>query len=176
MSFSPVVRIYWSILIDGMISCICREKRVGNNIEKILLYLGVSIDSRNKGMSWIEFYYFFIFTDCISDVGSFYFSFSFDICRMHNIYDFYSLMRIFLYDFFCMTATVRSTSLGREEYYDIFFIWIVSIEDGYDIFFYNIVWLRIYRNDDNMFEAFSSFCDDCIFCPIRFFEFEEFDI
>ena len=44
VSCMPVIGVYWCILIYGLVPCIRREERPGNNREKCFLYLGICID------------------------------------------------------------------------------------------------------------------------------------
>ena len=70
MSLSPVVGIYRSVLVDGMITHICLEECRCDNHEKIHLYLGVCIDRRDECMMRIKLYYLLILSDCIGDISS----------------------------------------------------------------------------------------------------------
>ena len=75
---------------------------------------------------------------------------------MDDVHDLYSLPIIFLYDPLSMASSIGCTSLGSEQYDDILTIWIECITECYDILFDDIVWLCIYRYDDNMFEMLRS--------------------
>ena len=163
MSFSPIVGVYRSILIYSMISFISLQKSSGNYHKKTLFYFCICINSRYEGFFWIQLYHFLIFTDSVSDISSFYFSFSFYITRMYYIDDVYSTISELLYDFFCMIFSIWCTSLGGEKYSDVFLIWIVGIFYCTYIFFDNIVRFCIYRNYDNMLEFFGSPGYDFIF-------------
>lgn len=88
---------------------------------------------------------------------------------MDDIHDLDTLTIVFIDDPFCMCSSIWGSSFGCEEYYDILLIWIDRISQSDDIFFYDIVWLSIYRYDDNMFDIFSSFYQDCILTPVFFF-------
>lgn len=69
---------------------------------------------------------------------------------MDDIHDLYSLVIILLYDPFCMASSIGCTSLGCEENYDILLVWIERIAECDDVLFDDIVWLCIYRYDDDM--------------------------
>ncbi len=95
---------------------------------------------------------------------------------MDDIHDLYAISVVFLYDPLCMSSSIRGTTLGGEENYDILLVWIERIAECDDVLFDDIVWLCIYGYDDDMFQIFGSSRHDCISAPVLFFEFEEADI
>ena len=76
---------------------------------------------------------------------------------MDDIHDLYSLAVVLLYDPLRMTSSIWCTSFGGEEHYYIFLIWIESITECNYILLDHIVWLCIYRYDDDMSEILRSF-------------------
>ena len=112
----------------------------------------------------------------MSDIGSFYFSFSLDSFRMDDIDYVHSLSTVFLYDFFGIGFSVWSASLCGKEDCDVLWIEVFGCEYGEDIFLDDIVGLCIYRNYHDMLEIFSSLCYGGVSAPIMPFETEEFDI
>ena len=76
---------------------------------------------------------------------------------MDDIHDLYSLPVVLLYDPLRMTCSIWCTSLGGEEHYYIFFVWIDGILECDDVLFDDIVWLCIYRYDDDMLQVLRSF-------------------
>ena len=75
---------------------------------------------------------------------------------MDDIGDLYSFPIIFSDNPLSMTSSIGCTSLGGEEDDDILLVWIDGIAEGDDILFDDIVWLCIYRYDDDMSEMLRS--------------------
>lgn len=109
---------------------ISRSEDVSHYREESFFYLGISIDRRDKGVLWIEWFHFLIFLDRIGNIGSLDFSLSFDICRMDDIYYGYFLISIGFYDFLRMILCIWSTRLSRKEDSDRLSIDIVIREDS----------------------------------------------
>ena len=110
-------------------------------------------------MSRIEVYDFLIRFYSVSNIRSFYFSFSGDIRRVYYIDYFYTTFSIYIDDFFCMSLSIRSTCFSCEEDSDILHIYIVICDDREYVLLYDIVGFCIYRYDDDMFDIFSSFLE-----------------
>ena len=159
-----------------MITSIGTEKTHRDYHEKILLYLSICINCGYECILRIERNHLLIFTDCMGDIRSFYFTFAFDICWMDDIHDLDSFSTMFLDDAFRVFCSIWCTSLGCEEDNDIFFEWVVRRLDGENILFDHIIWLGIDRYDDDMLDILGSFFDDSIFGPIGSFYFEELEI
>ncbi len=87
---------------------------------------------------------------------------------MDDIDDMYIVLPINLYDFLCMGSRIRSPRLSRKEDRDILHINVVIRDDREDILFYDSIGLCIYRDDDDMFEVFSSFFEPFIIGEIFF--------
>ena len=75
---------------------------------------------------------------------------------MDDAHYLYSFPIVLVDDPLCMPSSIRGTSLRREEYDYIFFVWIDSITQCDDVLLYHIVGLGIYRYDDDMFQIFGS--------------------
>ena len=108
-------------------------------------------------MMRIELYHILILLDGIGDIGSLHFPFSRSIRWMDDVHYPTLTPTIFSDDLFRMFLCIRSSGLGGEQYGDIFSIGIYSFLYRHDILGYDIVWLGIYRYDDDMFEIFGSF-------------------
>ena len=76
---------------------------------------------------------------------------------MDDIDYLHSFPIVLLYDPLSMMSPIGCTSLGGEEYDYILFVWIGGILECDYILLDHIVWLSIYRDDDDMFDIFSSF-------------------
>jgi hypothetical protein len=94
--------------------------------------------------------------DGVGDISSLHLALSLYISWMDDIHDRESLSIVLSYDPLCMSLSIGCASLGCEEYYDILSIWIECITECYDVLLYHIVWLCIYRYDDDMFEMLRS--------------------
>ena len=75
---------------------------------------------------------------------------------MDDIHYLYAIPVVLRDDPLCMSSSIRGTSLGGEQHYDILLVWIDSITQCDDVLLYHIVWLCIYRYDDDMFEMLCS--------------------
>ena len=75
---------------------------------------------------------------------------------MYYIHDLDILLTMFTDDPLSMMRRIWCTSLGGEEYSDIFLIWIERMLYCEDIFFYDVLRFCIDRYDDDMAEIFGS--------------------
>lgn len=89
----PVIGIHGSELIDGIVWELRTQEEITHNQKEILLYFCITIYRCHERSFFVKLSFFGEFFDGISDIRSFYFSFSRDIARMRNTENFNPLVR-----------------------------------------------------------------------------------
>ena len=175
-SFMPIIWIERRILINCLTSIICCQKCCRNNWEKFFLYFRISINRGNKSIFWIKFCHFFIFLDRIGNIGTLYFSLSFEVFWMHNIDNPNSRIFIFFYNILRMFSRCWNARLSRKQNGNIFTIAIFRLYQRDYIIFNYISWLSINRHNHDVFEIFRTIFDEFIFRKICFFNLQKSSI
>ncbi len=164
---SPVVGVDGCILVDRMMTIVRGEERVAHYREKVWTHLGICIDSRDEGMFWIECTSLFLLhslitLDRVGDIGSFYSSLVRQVGRVDDVHYMDPLIPMIGDDVLRMCLSIWSARLGSKQYGEILPIEVLGREEREDILLDHIVWLSIYRDDDDMLELGPSLHDDRI--------------